>query len=122
MKILLCYVGWTIHGRDLYRELEKDWENRDTPEAQRKTGECWALLKGGCKFKILTKPEDDYACCITDENTIWLDIEHHYFQSMEDEDIKKNIETYYLPTEKRLKIAKGKDWYREWIYFFSILI
>lgn len=92
---------------------ESEWLDRDTPKAQMSLGECWALLKAGCDFRVLTK-EINPTGLFTNEKTIWIEIKHETFNSMElgdeDEDYRKS-ELYYLPTEARLKSAAGGDWY-----------
>lgn len=85
---------------------EKDWANRDTESSQCKVGECWALLKAGCDFEVIY--EDDL--CATDETTIWLYVYSKGFGCFDYGGEKENHH-YYLPTEKCLEEANGKDWY-----------
>jgi hypothetical protein len=89
------------------------WGDRDTPSAQERIGLCWALLKAGCHFSILVKPENKGDRCVTDERTIWLRIRWPSFLDIEcgEEGDCSNEEVFYLPTEKRLKENKGDDWY-----------
>jgi len=87
------------------------WSDRDSPSAQCKTGECWALLKANCEFEYLID-----GSLFSDERTVWIKIWHPDFSNMEDGidcDDKKNLhyEHYYLPTEKRLSEANNNDWY-----------
>lgn len=85
---------------------EKDWRDRDSASAQRQLGECYALLKAGCDFTILTEKSD--------ENTIWLEVYSHgfcWFVSIDHDKSDMDRETYYLPTKKRLEETNGKDWY-----------
>ena len=84
---------------------EKDWTNRDSESAQCQLGECYALLKAGCKYKISYK--DDI--CKTDSETIWIYIYSHGFMYFEEGIEEEHF--YYLPTMKRLKERQGKDWY-----------
>lgn len=80
--------------------LQDYWKNRDTEEAQKQLGECYALLLAGCDFKITNT---------TGDNTIWLTIYSKGFMYFEGGN--QNEEDYYLPTYKRLKEADTKDWY-----------
>jgi len=86
---------------------EDKWGDRDSYYSQCKLGECYALLKDGCKFSIIYGGDLN-----TDENTIWLLIEAKGFSYFEDEEYgSKEQETFYLPTQKRLDEANGNDWY-----------
>ena len=96
--------------------LQKNWSDRDSADAQRQLGSCYALLKAGCKFEILyTKG----GVCSTDENTIWIQFWVHDFQwfelgeeSFEDKRGNKNMDYhFYLPTSSRLRRHSGRDWY-----------
>ena len=80
------------------------WNDRDSYYSQCKLGECYALLKDGCDFKILTRGN-----LKTDKDTIWLEIEATGFEWFEGGNME--IGTYYLPTQKRLDEADGGDWY-----------
>jgi len=84
--------------------LEDKWSDRDSAEAQKQLGWCYAWLKDGCEFKILHNKK---GLC-TDEDTIWVEIRADGFQKF-DWDGEQDIESFYLPTEKRLK--SGSDWY-----------
>ena len=90
---------------------ENMWHDRDSESSQRKLGECYALLKAGCDFRVVY--DDDL--CGTDENTIWLYVYSNGFSWFEDwgEDryLSKEKHHYYLPTQKRLDEANGGDWY-----------
>lgn len=88
-----------------------EWSNRDTPEAQLQTGKLLFLLKAKCEFEILTK-----GSLVTDGNTIWINVYYPTFNSFENGFDLKNkedleCETFYLPTPRKLREAKGKDWY-----------
>lgn len=85
---------------------EEDWHNRDSELSQCSLGECYALLRAGCDFKVIY--EDDL--CGTDENTIWLYVYSKGFGYF-DWDGEKERHHYYLPTQKRLDEANGGDWY-----------
>lgn len=94
------------------------WSNRDTPEAQRSLGKCWVYLKAGCKFWVITEkdPKDPNDRCVTDNETIWVRIQHETFNSFEiaepeDGDKYEEKELFYLPTRQRLKRANRGDWY-----------
>lgn len=90
---------------------EEDWHDRDSESSQCQLGECYALLKSGCDFKVIY--EDDI--CETDEHTIWLYVYSKgfcWFESYgEDRDDYKEKHHYYLPTQKRIDEANGGDWY-----------
>jgi len=88
---------------------EENWHNRDSASSQTKVGQCWALLKAGCKFKI-EKEENNIS---TNWSTIWLHIYFDGFAVFEGTLPKgqKCEELYYLPTPGRLDSAQGGDWY-----------
>lgn len=93
--------------------LEKNWIDRDSSYSQKEIGEAWALLKAGCDFRIL---REGCGCTQSDEKTIWIEINYcgvGYFEGSGDleKPAGKESETYYIPTEKRLKEANGDDWY-----------
>ena len=78
---------------------EKEWKNRDSESAQCQLGECYALLKADCNFKI-----DKIS-----NNTIELIVYSKGFMFFEGGNKEEHY--YYLPTESRLKEANNKDWY-----------
>ena len=85
---------------------EAEWANRDSADAQRQLGECYALLKAGCKFAVLRGPD-----LMTDKRTIWVEVQYKGFAHL-DYDGPLDKDTYYLPTLARLDSAgSGKDWY-----------
>ena len=88
---------------------ETRWYNRDSAGAHEQLGGCWALLKAGCEFDILTA-----GICATDERTIWVEVFPHGFMTSEvgwEEGQDADSRTFYLPTQQRLDEANGKDWY-----------
>ncbi len=86
---------------------QENWDNRDSAGAQRQVGEAWALLRAGCAFEICHTAGDT---CVTDEETVWIEITFNGFGSFEGGDA--DTETYYLPTPARLSRQKwGEDWY-----------
>jgi hypothetical protein len=85
--------------------LENHWLDRDSADSQRQIGECWALLKAGCEYKILT-----IGSLKTDEKTIWVKITFDGFAKF-DWNGGQDEENYYLPTPERLEERKGGDWY-----------
>lgn len=96
---------------------QSKWWDRDSASSQLGLGKCYALLKAGCEYDVeYTK---DGKGCNTDEETIWLQFYVYDFQwfeyGSESFDDKRGHEDsdyhFYLPTEKRLKRAKGGDWY-----------
>lgn len=93
---------------------EKHWSDRDSQASQSKIGEVWALLKAGCKFKVLVQDSSIKGpqLCTTDNRTVWIEInsEGFMYHEMAEEEYKDK-DTFYLPTWERLESAKGKDWY-----------
>lgn len=87
----------------------KHWWDRDSSGAMMQIGQCYALLKCNCKFKILT--EKDNTICITDERTIWIEIEYKGFSYFDSENDALTKQIFYLPTQQRLSEYPGKDWY-----------
>ena len=85
---------------------EKKWRNRDSCEAHRQLGSCWALLKAGCEFYVRSHGGN----CSTDENTIWVEVNAHGFAAF-DSGGGLDDETFYLPTPERLDRNAGGDWY-----------
>lgn len=85
---------------------QKKWSNRDSAEAQKQLGWCYAWLKAGCEFEILTK--DTLG---TDESTIWVEITAQGFMYFESGEGCEDKESFYLPTRQRLEERKGGDWY-----------
>lgn len=84
------------------------WHDRDSQSAQTQLGEAYALLKDGCKFTVMVTK--DGKGCSTDDRTIWIEIESKGFARF-DWGGELERETYYLPSQKRLKDRKGSDWY-----------
>lgn len=87
------------------------WSDRDTPHSIERVGVCWAFLKAGCDFRIRTKPQSPSDGCVTDTDTIWLDVTHPDFISIECGEGDGETETFYLPTRQRLAERAGRDWY-----------
>ena len=83
---------------------EDVWSNRDSAMSQKGVGKCWALLKAGCNFKVLTE-----GGFVTDDRTIWVEIDFRGFSTFEGSG--KETSTFYLPTPERLKKSNGSDWY-----------
>ena len=83
---------------------QKLWGNRDSSTAQRQVGECWALLKAGCNYEILTKGN-----LKTNDKTIWVKITFNGFDFFEGGKVETEI--FYLPTNTRLNKTNGRDWY-----------
>lgn len=84
---------------------ESKWSDRDSEVAQKRIGEAWALLRAGCSYQVVY--EDDLIS--TNDSTIWIKIRSKGFEYFEGEG--KNVETFYLPTEKHLNNAQQGDWY-----------
>lgn len=86
--------------------LEENWCNRDSSDAVRQLGECYALLRAGCEYRILRGAGPS-----TDSRTIWIEVSYDGFDHFESGG-SKDRETYYLPTPERLeRSGPGKDWY-----------
>lgn len=85
---------------------ESDWGDRDSHQAQMQVGSCWALLKAGCEFKVITE-----GSLRSDDRTIWVEIRSAGFSFFEyaEEDNAKESANYYLPNPDRL--LQGGDWY-----------
>lgn len=81
------------------------WHDRDSYDAQCQLGECYALLKDGCEFKVLYGDN-----LKTDDHTIWIRITSTGFAWFEYDGAMEQ-DVYYLPTLKRLEEADGGDWY-----------
>lgn len=101
---------------------QSKWENRDSEQAQAGVGRCWQLLKCGCEFEVLIGSKEQSTLLATDENVIWLQFYVHNFAWFENDEDSRPAKGYdidstgeplnfYLPTEKALVNAKGKDWY-----------
>jgi hypothetical protein len=85
---------------------QSHWSNRDTSGAQKQLGECYALLRAGCGFRIIRGSD-----LRTDDRTIWLEVESQGFAHF-DYDGGEDYDTYYLPTPERLESSgPGNDWY-----------
>jgi hypothetical protein len=85
---------------------EDSWTDRDSSDAQRQLGQCYALLRAGCEFEVLQGKYD----LKTDEHTIWVELTFKGFGYFDyDGDLSR--ETFYLPTVARLDARAGKDWY-----------
>lgn len=92
---------------------QEHWSDRDTSGAQLGVGQAYMLLAAGCDFEICTAANAQYT--ITDDNTIWVKFTYKGFNYFEggldpDEDLWSE-DTFYIPTDERLKAASGKDWY-----------
>lgn len=81
------------------------WRNRDSPAAQEQVGKCWALLKADCKFVILKSGD-----LVTDDFTIWIEIESPNFNSFEN-GAGPETQSFYLPTRCVLDERVDLDWY-----------
>lgn len=86
------------------------WRDRDSAEAQMQVGKCYALLKAHCDFKVM-EGEPKAGQCVTDERTIWVEVEYEGFMYHEDPECGRQKDTFYLPTPARLDETKGEDWY-----------
>lgn len=87
---------------------ESAWSDRDSYGAQFQVGQCWALLRAGCDFRIHAAEDDPSP----DADTIWVTTYGEGFQRFEHgNDVDKEKELHYLPTRARLAAVAGKDWY-----------
>lgn len=87
---------------------EDRWHDRDSAGAQRQLGECYALLKAGCRFEVRTDMDAEGGA-LDKDRTIWVRIWSKGFGYFEVG--KLDEETYYLPAQARLDAVAGKDWY-----------
>ncbi len=88
------------------------WGDRDSPSTHEQLGLCWVLLKAGCGFRILTQENSSPdSRCITDDRTIWLEIEWPTFSTFEWGKGHETDKVFYLPTRKRMEGNAGRDWY-----------
>lgn len=96
------------------------WNNRDSAQAQLQVGQCVALLRASCAFKILypSNSINAHTSCTTDNETIWLEIYYRGFNWFENVDETNeqgdlNTEQFYLPRYERLveALRAGRDWY-----------
>ena len=79
------------------------WFNRDSAGAQIQLGKALALLRAGAEFYTAGDPAD------TDQ-TIWISITYPGFAHF-DWDGEWEHDTFYIPTDARLRDRAGKDWY-----------
>ncbi|MBA2678645.1 MAG: hypothetical protein H0U76_09680 [Ktedonobacteraceae bacterium] len=97
---------------------EESWRHIDTSSGQKKIGNCWALLKAGCQFSVLTKDnkrKKGTVFSVTNERTIWVEIEMKGvvpFKQGPYANSIPQIELFYIPTLERLEAANGEDWAR----------
>jgi hypothetical protein len=89
---------------------EERWRNRDSAGAQMKLGRCWALLKAGCAFRILTAENNPHDGAVTNADTIWIEVSFDGFNTFEGSG-KQEVEFMFIPTDKCLQEANGEDWY-----------
>lgn len=83
----------------------ENWSNRDSSDAQRQLGECTALLKAGCKFKVFHGNGHS-------SDTLEVLVEYPGFNAFEyGADSANETETFYVPTPERLERNAGRDWY-----------
>lgn len=95
---------------------EEKWLNRDSASACKNIGTALAYLKAGCEFEVITEEnENKNRGIITNEETIWVRIKikgFSYFENIWDDDYDfRDVDIFYIPTEKRLNNANGNDWY-----------
>jgi len=91
---------------------EEFWDNPRTPQTQKMVGILWAQLRAGCEFTVHVEAVDEFDCFVSDDQTIWLDVESIELKMHEKHLDKKHkrIELFYLPTPKRLRECSGRDW------------
>lgn len=84
------------------------WHDRDSAQAHEGVGRAWAMLRAGAPFHVITEGD----LCVTDDETIWVEIEWEDFNRFEwGDDVDRKSETFYLPTRARLERTLGHDWY-----------
>lgn len=82
---------------------ESEWRNRDSAEAQIQLGKALALLRAGCEWRVASTPK-------TTADTLWVEITYKGFAHF-DWDGGLETDTFYIPTDKRLRDTTGRDWY-----------
>lgn len=82
---------------------ENTWRNRDSAGAVRQLGECLALLRAGCAFTLAGSPQSN-------KKTWWVEITYKGFGVFDAGD-EYDVDTFYIPTDARLREANGRDWY-----------
>jgi hypothetical protein len=86
------------------------WHDRDSAAAHEQLGRAWVLLKAGCDFRVITRPQIEGSRCVTDDHTIWVEVAWPGFETV-DYGGNWEDETFYLPTSTRLDQRDGRDWY-----------
>jgi hypothetical protein len=89
------------------------WCDRDSFSAQRQLHIAKLTLLGGCKFRIITNRKEGSlwekrkieSSCVTDEETIWVEIFYDEWEDGED------WQNHFIPTPKKLKEVNRGDWY-----------
>lgn len=88
---------------------ESKWRNRDSSDAQRQLGECLALIKAGCEFKIY---RGNGVVHQNNMNTLEIHVFFKGFNYFEyGNEASKEVETFYAPSPESLTSANGGDWY-----------
>jgi hypothetical protein len=81
--------------------MERPRHTLSTRTTQEQLAICWGLLKAGCEFRVIEQSN-----C-----TINLEIEHPTFSTIEWGEGELEQSSFYLPTQNRLDLCKGNDWY-----------
>lgn len=88
------------------------WHDRDSAHSHEGLGRAWALLRAGAPFTVQTRentsPDER---CVTDDDTIWIEITWRGFQAFECGSEYDDVDTFYIPTPARLERRAGSDWY-----------
>lgn len=86
---------------------ESKWVSDSTEYVQRQVGNCWVLLKAGCKFKVLTDPDCEFP---TNDKQVVIRINSKGFRNFEAGNGAKN--RFVLPTRQILNTVED-DWHYE---------
>lgn len=83
---------------------QSQWFNRDSASAQKQLAVARTLLMAGCDFRL-----DDGPYTKSDADTWWVEITYEGFDFHEVGDL--SVDTFYIPTDARLRARAGRDWY-----------
>jgi hypothetical protein len=84
-----------------------EWSNRDHPQAMIQVGKCWALLKAGCQFKVITEDPLNIGI-VTNEKIVYLEVWYPVFGDFENDTTEdpKHSDNFYIP------VNANNEWWR----------
>lgn len=89
---------------------EIHWRDRDSAIAMMQLGQAYALLAAHCKFIIQTADNTKDGTAVTDDRTIWIQVQYKGFDYFEESVF--SFQTFYIPTRQRLHESTVQtDWY-----------